>query len=302
MGIKAEMNNDESEKFKIDFETPGTEDIPIASGITDIRRSKIPAFALFLAFIAMFGFIFFVYLNLGTRINAITKAGETRIKTVSSGVEDRLETVSKKMNVLKKDMETKVSTLATNEKKDKEDIHALSKKLTRLSKTLKDITRGHARTRKEVSALGTLLEKVKTASNQTSADLKKRLKTVETEIKDLAGAQADALSELRDQLDVLSKQVDDLAAASIDRERLKEAVDAAVAAMNKTITQRMDEADARYARELSAVKSKISRINSSVSTDSHPKPTGSAPQKVKPPKVQAPVQPSSDGIIEQEIK
>lgn len=299
------MSNGESEKFKIDLEenheAPGTVDLSLESGIAEMRRSRVPSFALFFAFTAIAGLIFFVYLNLGTRINAITTAGETRIKTVSTGVEDRLEAVSKKIDGIKNDMEKQFTIIESSKKKDKEDIQALSKKISALSKTVDENTQTNTRTLKKISDLNALLEKVKTTNSQSVTGIDARLKTVDGAIKNLS-AQGNTISGIKNQLAAFAKRLEDLSTAGIDKKQLNAAVSSAIAAMNETMARRMDQANARHAQELSAVQSEISRIKASVSIASPPKPAAPAPNDLKIPKVTVPAKTTPDGIIEQEIK
>jgi|GEM_PF-2868071 len=300
------MNAIDSEKFKIDLDSENGEsptgDIPPDHVIEEIGRPRLPGMALFIAFIILFGLILFVFLNLSTRINAITRAGENRIKTVSSGVESKIESVSKQMDILKKSMNKKIELLESNRKKYKKNIGDLSAKVEKLSKSIKKLGGTHDKLRKKVALLGNLLEKTKDENKKSFAGIDARIKQTESEIKNLTAAQADALSEIADRLNTVSKQIDTLSASSIDRKEMKKAVNEAVDAMNKSIAFQLDRIDARYADRISVLQSKIDRLEQSVSSASPKKQSSTETFRKKSGQDQSPKKPVSGSIIEQEIQ
>lgn len=291
------MNTSENEKFKIGLEESDeqvrTDDIPMEAGIANIQRLRIPSIVLALVFAALFAFIFFVYLSLSIRINAITKAGETRIKTVSTGVGDRFTATSQKIDGIKKDLEKQIFAIESRGGKNKESIHALFKKISALSKTVNEV----AKTRKKISGIKAYLESMKTVNTKAVAKIKKHLKTIDGLISGLA-TQMDTLSGINDQLDALAKRVEDLSATDINKEQMQAAIDT----MNENIAQLMDKADSRHARELSAIRSEISRLKKSVSAATPPRTNSPAPNTAKGIIAPAPAQTTPGRIIEQEIK
>ncbi|NOY69795.1 MAG: hypothetical protein GXP53_09975 [Deltaproteobacteria bacterium] len=286
------MDTGKPEGFKIDLdendEAAETDALLPDAGIADLGRS--PSIALVLVFVAILALILFVFLNLGSRINAITKAGETRIKTVSSGVGDRLDGITKNLNSIGKDLQKKTDALESHIKRDKEDIHRLSRETASLKKSVGSLVA----IKKRLSRLDSSLKKIKAKTDKETIRIDKHLAATDSAIKELKTS-ADTIATQQNRIKELSSRINTISQSTIDKKQMSAAIDA----LKKEMSGRIDRAETLHAREVSAIRSELAGIKKTVKAAQHPVLTSPAPVVSKDP---GPAPAVPDRIMEQEIK